>query len=436
MDDGVHLAATLYTPTAAAPAGGWPAIVLFHAIGGDRQSVAPVAEAFADRFVVLAFDARGYGGSGGLVTLDGPREIQDTREVYDWLAAQPNVDSKHIGAWGISLGGGAVLRSLVDGVPWAAAEVLETWTDLYSALAPQNLTKSGAIYGFLSDVPAGRLDPSVAALQADAIASTNLGVLKQWADERSSRALLSKVTTPIYFFQGRRDFAFDLSQAAAGYRVVKGPKRLYFGDFGHSPSTFPARDISFVESEGRNWFLRYLAGQKATVHGPVTLAANPWNGKPLSMKRLPATRSLKVTFGGSNAVTGLGKAQRTSGALHTKIETFGAGLVRVPAKLSGGWARVVAVLSAKPPKGKTIVVSEGGVNTVSLTGAHTLAIRLIADATLIPRGSKLTLTLASSSTAQNAGNLLYLDLPMAPTAKLTLGPARLTLPVLKKPISR
>jgi hypothetical protein len=46
------------------------------------------------------------------------------------------------------------------------------------------------------------------------------------------------------------------------------------------------------------------------------------------------------------------------------------------------------------------------------------------------------LTLASSSLAQNPGNLLYLNLPMPRAARITLGPARLTLPILRKPVSR
>ena len=96
----------------------------------------------------------------------------------------------------------------------------------------------------------------------------------------------------------------------------------------------------------------------------------------------------------------------------------------------------VLPLTAKPRRGKTIVVSEGGVNTSGMSGSHTLTIRMIDDATLIPRGSRLTLTIASSSTAQDPGNLLYLDLPMPSTAKVTLGPALLTLPVLRTPISR
>ena len=79
--------------------------------------------------------------------------MADARDVFNQLADRPEIDRTRIGAWGISLGGGAVLRSLVEGVPWAAVETCETWTNLFGALAPQNLSKSGAIFQFLSSVP-------------------------------------------------------------------------------------------------------------------------------------------------------------------------------------------------------------------------------------------------------------------------------------------
>src|SRR5262249_433379 len=89
MDDGVDLAATLCEPDTAPPPAGYPAIVLFHGLGGKRQDLAAVAQRLDGQFAVLAFDMRGHGQSGGLVSIDGPREIQDTREVYDQLAARP-----------------------------------------------------------------------------------------------------------------------------------------------------------------------------------------------------------------------------------------------------------------------------------------------------------------------------------------------------------
>jgi fermentation-respiration switch protein FrsA (DUF1100 family) len=432
---GVSLAATLYTPSGTVPAGGWPAIVLFHGLGGKRQDLDAIAAAFADRFVVLSFDARGHGQSTGQTSIDGPNEMADTRDVFTWLASRPNVDPSRIGAWGISLGGGAVLRSLVEGVPWTAVATAQTWTDLYGALAPQSLSKSGAVFQFLNSVPPVRLDPSVVAIKDDAIASRNLAVLKAFAAARSTRSQLSRVHTPVLFLQGRRDFAFDISQAKAGYKLLQGPKALYVGDFGHAPSSFPGPDLAEVLRRSSAWFTHYLAGGPVYSYRPIGLAPDPWRGKAVSSKTLPATRTVRLAFRGSSRLAAGGTAVRTSGALRTRVEAFGSARVRVKVKLSGGWSRLVAVLTAKRHDVVT-VVSEGGINTSAMRGTHMLTIRLLDDATLIPRGSKLTLTLASSSMAQNPNNLLYLNLPMPPGARATIGPARLELPVLRKPVSK
>jgi predicted acyl esterase len=442
MDDGVNLAGTLYVPNSSPPDGGWAAIVFFHGLGGKRQDLDRIVHSVASNlgYVALAFDARGHGQSGGLVSVDGPREIADARAVYNWIAAQPNVSPQRIGAWGLSLGGGAVMRSLVEGVPWKAVEVLQTWTDLYSALAPQNLSKSGAIYSLLSSVPDSKRDPTLKAIEQDALASRNQSALRAWAAQRSSRSLLSKIKTPIYFFQGRRDFVFDIAQATAGYRLVKGPKRLYIGQFGHAPSTFPAPDIQFVTTEGHYWFERYLNGisfkRMANEHAPVTVAATPHHGKPRSSKSLPKTKRLSFGLAGRDTLSSSGKAVRTTARLRTKLETFGSARVRVKVTLSGGWSKLVAVLTAKPRRGREIVVSEGGINTSDMNGTRTLTIRMIDDATVIPKGSALTLTLASNSLAQDPGNLLYLQFPMPPAARISIGPAQLVLPVLRKQISR
>ena len=109
--DGLPLAATLYVPDGAAPAGGWPAIMLLHGLGGNRQGMNALAEQSflpGEQYAVLTVDARGHGDTGGLVTIDGPREIGDVRDAFGWLAARPDVADNRIGAWGISYGGGAV----------------------------------------------------------------------------------------------------------------------------------------------------------------------------------------------------------------------------------------------------------------------------------------------------------------------------------------
>src|SRR5213080_627748 len=106
MSDAVQLATSFYEPVTAPPVGGWPAIVMFHGLGGTRASMNTVAETtFANEgYAVLTFDFRGHGESGGLFDADGSTEIQDAPDLFNWLAAHPEIDKAHIGAWGISLG--------------------------------------------------------------------------------------------------------------------------------------------------------------------------------------------------------------------------------------------------------------------------------------------------------------------------------------------
>ena len=95
-------------------------------------------------YLVLTSDFRGHGQSGGLFTGLGAREMRDIELLREsWLPANAPLDGDKVGAWGISLGGGAALRAAGEGTPFRAIEVFETWTDLYEALVPQNLAQVG-----------------------------------------------------------------------------------------------------------------------------------------------------------------------------------------------------------------------------------------------------------------------------------------------------
>jgi predicted acyl esterase len=436
MDDGVSIAATLYLPDGSPPAGGWPAIVFLHGLSGNRQQINPLVEGYGftgGAYAILTFDARGHGESGGLVGIDGPREVADIRAIRDWLAARGDV-SDTIGAWGISYGGGGVFNSLVAGVPWRAVATVETWTDLYTALMPQGLVKSGLVAGLAGSIPLEKRDPSLTSVQAAAFVG-NVAAVKPWADARSSLARLGTVTTPVFMAQGRRDFLFGIDQGSRAFARLKGPKALYVGLHGHAPSTFPAADTGHLMTLVRAWFDCHLRatgcdGARAAVY----VAPESFAGQAVRRGTLPPVSPTFVSFPGVTTFARSGKAVRTSAPLRQGLEIFGAPTVQVSVGASGGWSRLVAVLSARTPAGKEIVVSAGGVPTKP--GAQRVTIRLINQATFVPRRSRLTLTLASSSTAQAPTNLLYLDLPMAPTARARVGTATLKLPALRTPVTR
>ena len=435
MDDGVSIAATLYVPDGAPPASGWPAIVFLHGLSGNRQQLNALAEGygFTNGYAVLTFDARGHGQSGGLVGIDGPREVADIRAIRDWLAARGDISDTRIGAWGISYGGGGVFNSLVAGVPWAAVTTVQTWTDLFSALMPQGLVKSGLVAGLAGSIPPERRDPSLDAVQAAAFAG-NAAAVRPWGAERSSLSRLRSVTTPVFMAQGRRDFLFGIDQGTLAFRRLKGPKALYVGLHGHAPSTFPAADTGYLMTLVRAWFDCHLRSTGCQPGPTVYLAPENFTGQAVRRGTLPPVSPTFISFPGVTTFARTGKAVRTSARLRSAIEIYGSPTVQTSIAASGGWSRLVAVLTARTPAGKEIVVSAGGVPTKP--GAQKVTIELISQATYVPRGSRLTLTLGSSSTAQSPSNLLYLDLPMAPTARARVGTAVLKLPGLRTPVTK
>src|SRR5919199_3533591 len=313
MDDGTHIFASLLEPSGAPPTGGWPGVMMFHGLGADHNQVLPLAQSYvAKGYAVFAPDARGHGTSGGYVSLDGPREVGDVRAEFEWLAARPEVSDTQIGAWGISLGGGAAWNSVAAGVPFKALETVETWSDLYTALFPRDLAKSGAIFGFAQSVPTDRIQPELRPLVPQMIAGENLGTIRALLSERSSLQFMPRVTTPSFLFQGRRDFAFDIDQATAAYRALAGPKRLYIGDFGHAPSTFPGADLGFLLGQGLRWYDRFLKGipNGVETEKPVEVAPDPWRDRTVSFTGLPKARQLKVSSRARSSLAARGRAVR------------------------------------------------------------------------------------------------------------------------------
>ena len=439
MGDGVALAATLYTPDGAPPQGGWPGVLMLHGLGGNRTSMNAIAEAHLapHGYAILTVDARGHGASGGQSSLAGPREMADYAAALAWLRARPGVSNDRIGAYGVSLGGGSVWKLLTTPTRLAAAVPVTTWTSLYDSLLPQGLAKSGLIAYFYNLLPPDRWHPEIGPIATDAIQGRNPTALRTFAEQRSARADLARIRTPVFMVQGRRDYAFDMEESLRAFARLSGPKRLYLGDLGHAPAANPAAEQSYYLAQVRMWFDRFLKGELNGIdtRPKIELAPDPWRARTYQANTRPARRVLRLRFRGRRTIDGGGKVVRTVAPTRRPNEAFGHALVSVRASTPTGWPHLVAVLSAVTPSGE-VVISEGGVPTATLRSASRLVtIRLMSQAVRIPRGSRLRLTLAGSSTAQHPDNLLYLaGAPSA--ARLAVGEAKVVLPVLRRPVSR
>ena len=420
MDDGVPLAFTRYTPDGAAPAGGRPGVLVLHGLAGNRGTVDAVAAAFANAgYSVLAYDARGHGASGGEITLAGPREVADLRALRNAFAARSEV-SDTIGAWGISYGGGQIWNALAAGVPLAAAEVVETWTSLYDALWPQNLARSGIVAGFAATIAAR--SPLVAGIRDDAVQSRNLGAVRALSADRSAAARLGSIRTPVYLFQGQVDFAFDLTQATTAFSRLAGPKKLYAGNFGHAPSTFPGVDGAYVLSQGVAWFDRHLKGTPNGVDASKVVIAKraPARGR-VELDALPATRKQTFVLRGTRTARGSALVSRRTAPLQAALETWGSGTARVTVPKLARYPRLVVTVLA----GNRVVAHGGLVPRAASTPS---ASRTTASTSRRGRGCA-----SPSAPPRPAGQVAYLGFAGAGSA--TIGPITLALSALARPIS-
>jgi esterase/lipase len=415
MADGTSIAYDLYEPDGTTPSGGWPGVVALHGLGGSKDQMAPVATVLAAHgYAALAYSARGQGTSTGDLELAGPNEISDERAMESFFAGLPEVSNTAIGVWGISYGGGQAWGGLAAGIPYKAAEVAETWTDLYSALWPQNVAKSGIVLGFAKSVEAR--SPLIAEFENDAVHSTNLAKIRALAGPRSAYAALPKIKTPVYMFQGRVDYAFDVTQAANGFNRVSGPKHLYIGQFGHAPSTFPGPDFAYVLTQGLAWYDHYLRGQPNGIDKapPVTIAAAT-GSRRASYAGLPKSKVITVGFPGTSL-------RRTGPVFRQPLETFGVSLLKVQVRKVVQYPRLVATVFAG-----NRVITHGAI--VPKVGLQT--IRLANYVQYLPKGTRLSVAFGPSSGSADVAYLGFGD-----EKSISLGPAVMALQTLTKPVSR
>jgi len=133
--DGTRLSGNLFFPENIKEEDKLPAVLLCHGWGGVRshlnQAYAPYIAAAG--YVVLTFDYRGWGDSDCRLILkqtmpewdkngeavvrvqavrtlvDPVDQTEDIINCIDYIVGEPNVDTKQIGLWGTSYGGGHVL---------------------------------------------------------------------------------------------------------------------------------------------------------------------------------------------------------------------------------------------------------------------------------------------------------------------------------------
>jgi ABC-2 type transport system ATP-binding protein len=247
--DGTTIVSTLYEPDTD---GERAAVLTTHGWGGTRADREPLARFYASHgYVVLAYDSRGFGESGGRVDVDGPNEVGDAQALVTWLAGRENVrtdgtENPRVAMDGFSYGAGIQLNTAAEDDRLDALIPRWAWHDLAYSNAPNGVLKSGwAGPLFVSGRQNGELSPGFLQLAGPALQSGEPSEeLIAYYRERSPVSKMDDITTPTLSVSGWHDRLFWPNEALLNWEGIAGndaDSRLLLYDGGHdfegAPST-------------------------------------------------------------------------------------------------------------------------------------------------------------------------------------------------------
>ncbi len=346
---------------------------------------------------VLTWDPRGFGKSGGQVSVDGPDfEGRDVQALIDYVARQPEAQldkpgDPRLGMTGGSYGGGiqlvaAALDKRIDAIVPDIA-----WHSLLTSLYKDDTFKTG--WGsFLTAIGQlqGTLDPRIQSAYASGAATGSIAASdKAWFASRGPGDLVKQITVPTLLVQGTVDTLFTLQEAATNYAQLKAsgvPLKMLWFCGGHGSCLSDAGDKGRVQRRTIGWLDRYLKGDRTVDTGP----AFEWvdqTGKEWSATTFPPAPAAPLSAEGAGGVLPI---QPAGGSGPSAAGGGAVGAIAGPT--NGSRATNAVSLTVPAPSAQTLLV---GAPKVTFTyrgtaNADRLYGQLVDDTTNLVLGNLVT----------------------------------------------
>jgi ABC-2 type transport system ATP-binding protein len=255
-----------------------PTILMTHGWAGRRERT-PNPALHGAGFNILTWDSRGFGDSGGTVTIDYRKnEGRDVRVLLDWLARRPEAKldrrrDPRVGMYGGSYAGGiqfvaAAIDRRIDAITPSIA-----WYSLLTSLYREETLKGGwssLLYG--AGQASGRLDPHITSAFGSGTTTGTLSAEdRAWFKSRGPGALVKRIKAPTLILQGTPDTLFTPSEAIDNYRILrrsKVPLKMQWFCGGHGECLTGEGTAGHVERRAVAWLKRYVMRRKKVKTGP------------------------------------------------------------------------------------------------------------------------------------------------------------------------
>jgi ABC-2 type transport system ATP-binding protein len=247
-----------------------------HSIG--LLGVSSIASLANAGYNVLTWDPRGFGQSGGIVTVDSEQfEGHDVQKLLDWVATQPvaqldGPSDPRVGMTGGSYGGGIQLIAAAIDCRVDAIVPVIAWHSLTTSLFKAETPKNG--WGMILTLAAqGRpLDPHIPHAYHSSITT---GVLdaedRAWFAQRGPGDLVDRIKVPTFVVQGTTDNLFTLDEGITNYRILRRngvPTALFWFCGGHGVCLTNPGDPAPEQKAVITWLDRWVKRDSSVDTGP------------------------------------------------------------------------------------------------------------------------------------------------------------------------
>lgn len=302
--DGTKVDGNVMVPTGGTPSSRYPAIVFVNSWALDKIEYLAQAAQFAKKgYVVLTYSTRGFGNSGGLINVAGPKDMEDLRAALDWLKANTPTDAANIGMAGISYGAGISLLGLAQMPEVKTAAAMSGWGNLEKSLwageSPQQVWGTILIAsGYLI----GKMDPVILQMYQNLVNYNNVSATQTWAAPRSPANYAAQINAagkPVYLSNNFQDLLFNPNQILDFYESLTVPKRMDLNQGIHASAE--ATGLfglpNFTWTQVHAWFDYYLKGVNTGVTtGPKLTMESKFSGVRTSYNTWPAAATVKKTW--------------------------------------------------------------------------------------------------------------------------------------------
>jgi ABC-2 type transport system ATP-binding protein len=260
---------------------------------------------------VLTWDPRGFGSSGGTVTVNSPdNERRDVQGLLDYVAKQPEsqLDSAgdpRAGMTGGSYGGEIQLLTAAFDSRLDAIVPDIAWHSLIPSLYKDRTLKEGwSAILFATGHARGRLDSHI---DSSFVGGGATGALSNddynWFLSRGPGDLVKQIKIPTFLIQGTVDTLFTLGEATTNYGILRSrvPVKMLWFCGGHGTCLTNPGDTGKIERRTLAWLDRYLRGNKTVDTGPRFEWLDQ-DGKPFAASDWPPTAAGSLTGSGSGTL--------------------------------------------------------------------------------------------------------------------------------------